>query len=35
MPFEPFYNQFKEIAWKETRSISVFDDPWLGDDDFG
>jgi hypothetical protein len=35
MPFESFYKQFNELAWKETRSISVFDDPWLGDDDFG
>jgi hypothetical protein len=29
MPYEPFYERFGELAWKETRSLSAFDDPRL------
>jgi hypothetical protein len=35
MPYEPFIERFGEIAWKETRSITVFDDPRLAGDEFG
>jgi len=23
MPYEPFYERFGELAWKETRSLTV------------
>lgn len=35
MPYEPFHERFGELAWKETRSISVYDDPRLAGDEFG
>ena len=35
MPYEPFVERFGEFAWKETRSITVFDDPRLAGDEFG
>lgn len=35
MPYEPFYERFKEIAMKETRSIAIRNNPGLPDDDFG
>jgi len=35
MPHEPFNERFSELAWKETRSITVFDDPRLAGDEFG
>ena len=35
MPYEPFYERFGELAWKETRSLTVFDDPSLAGDEFG
>ena len=35
MAYEPFYEQFPEIAFKETRSITIHNNPWLPDDDYG
>jgi len=35
MPYEPFDERFGELAWKETRSLTVFDDPRLAGDEFG
>jgi hypothetical protein len=35
MPYEPFYERFKEIAMKETRSITIHNNPELPDDDYG
>jgi hypothetical protein len=35
MSYEPFYERFGELAWKETRSLTVFDDPRLAGDEFG
>ncbi|MDZ4698844.1 MAG: SEC-C metal-binding domain-containing protein [Rhodothermales bacterium] len=35
MPYVHFYTYFPEIAEKETRNITVFDDPILGSDSFG
>ena len=35
MPYEPFYERFKEIALKETRSITIHNNPELPDDDYG
>jgi len=35
MPYEPFYERFKEIAMKETRSITIYNNPGLPDDDYG
>ena len=35
MPYESFYERFGELAWKETRSMTVFDDPRLAGDEFG
>jgi hypothetical protein len=35
MPYEPFYERFGELAWKETRSLRAFDDPRLVGDEFG
>lgn len=35
MPYEPFYERFKEIAMKETRSITIRNYPGLPDDEFG
>jgi hypothetical protein len=35
MPYEPFYELFKEIAMKETRSITIHNNPRLPDDDYG
>ena len=35
MPYEPFYERFKEIAMKETRSITIHNNPGLPDDDYG
>jgi hypothetical protein len=35
MPYEPFYEKFGEIAWKETRSITISGHPILPADDYG
>lgn len=35
MPYEPFYERFNEIAMKETRSITIHNNPGLPDDDYG
>jgi hypothetical protein len=35
LPYEPFHERFGELAWKETRSLTVFDDPRLAGDEFG
>ena len=35
MPYAPFHERFGELAWKETRSLTVFDDHRLADDEFG
>jgi hypothetical protein len=35
MPYEPFYERFPEIAWKETRSFTTFGNPDLPDDEYG
>ena len=35
MPYEPFYDRFKEIAMKETRSITTQNHADLPDDDYG
>jgi len=35
MPYEPFYERFKEIAIRETRSITIRNNPDLPDDEFG
>lgn len=35
MPYELFYERFKEIALKETRSITTHNNPGLPDDEFG
>ncbi len=35
MPYEPFYERFKEIAMKETRSITTHNNPDLPDDSYG
>jgi hypothetical protein len=35
MPYELFYERFKEIAMKETRSIAIHTNPGLPDDDYG
>jgi len=35
MPYEPFYERFKEIAMKETRSITIRNNPDLPDDEVG
>lgn len=34
MPYESFYERFKELALKETRSISVQNNPDLPEDEF-
>ena len=35
MPYEPFYERFKEIAIRETRSITIRNNPDLPDDEYG
>jgi hypothetical protein len=35
MSYEPFYEKFRELALKETRSITLQNDPKLPDDDYG
>ena len=35
MPYEPFYEKFGELAWKETRSITISGHPKLPADDYG
>ncbi len=35
MPYEPFYERFGDLAWKETRSMQFFKDPRLAGDEFG
>jgi hypothetical protein len=35
MPYEPFYERFREIAFRETRSISIRNSLDLPDDDYG
>lgn len=35
MPYELFYELFKEVAMKETRSITIRNNPGLPDDDYG
>ncbi|MBN1372839.1 MAG: hypothetical protein JW987_12950 [Anaerolineaceae bacterium] len=35
MPYEPFYERFKEIAMRETRSITIRNNPDLPDDEYG
>jgi hypothetical protein len=35
MPYEPFYERFGDLAWKETRSITIFNHPKLPADDYG
>jgi hypothetical protein len=36
MPFQPFYEIFPELAWKETRSVRISEDhPTLPADEFG
>jgi hypothetical protein len=35
MPYQPFYERFPEIAWKETRSFTLLGDPILPDDEYG
>jgi len=35
MSYEPFYERFGALAWKETRSMTILDDPRLAGDQFG
>jgi hypothetical protein len=35
MSYEPFYEQFGDLAWKETRSMKFIKDPRLAGDEFG
>ena len=35
MSYEPFYERFPEVAEKETRVITVFDDPALPAGEYG
>ncbi len=35
MPYEPFYERFRNLAFLETRSITVQNNPELPDDDYG
>lgn len=36
MPYEPFFERFGELAWKETRSVTVFENhPALLADEYG
>jgi hypothetical protein len=35
MSFTPFYEKFPEIAEKETRTIIIFNDPDLPEDEYG
>jgi len=35
MSYEPFFEHFRELASKETRSLSGFNDPMLAGDEFG
>ncbi len=35
MPYEPFYEQFGDLAYQETRSITTHKNPPLPDDDYG
>jgi hypothetical protein len=35
MPYEPFHEQFPDLAFKETRSITMHNNPGLPDDDYG
>jgi len=36
MPFQPFYEIFRELAWKETRTATIFEgDPTLPPDEYG
>ncbi|MCP4425349.1 MAG: hypothetical protein GY803_12710 [Chloroflexi bacterium] len=35
MPYAPFHEKFPEIAFKETRSFRTFNNPDLGNDEFG
>jgi hypothetical protein len=35
MPFEPFYEKFRDLAVKETRNITIFDGhPTLPTDEY-
>lgn len=35
MPYEPFFEQFKELAFQETRSITIRNNLGLPDDEYG
>ncbi|MEW5870024.1 MAG: hypothetical protein AB1894_12160 [Chloroflexota bacterium] len=35
MSYEPFYERFGDLAWKETRSMKFLKDPRLAGDEFG
>ncbi len=35
MSYEPFFERFGEFAWKETRTITIFDAPRLAGDEYG
>ena len=35
MPYEPFYERFPEVAEKETRTITIFNDPELPAGEYG
>jgi len=35
MSYEPFYEQFGDLAWEETRSMKFLKDPGLAGDEFG
>jgi hypothetical protein len=35
MSYEPFIERFGEFAWKETRTMVIFDDPRLAGDEYG
>jgi len=36
MPYQPFYEVFQELAWKETRSFTIFENhPTLPADEYG
>jgi hypothetical protein len=35
MPYEPFYERFPDIAWKETRTLTTIGHPDLPDDEYG
>jgi hypothetical protein len=35
MAYEPFTERFGEFAWKGTRTMTVFEDPGLADNEYG